>query len=142
MPGGRPSKYKKEYCKKLIDHMAKGLSFQTFAVSIGTVRSVTYEWVKKYPEFAAAKQEAEDHCRIFWERLGTGIAAGKLKNGNPAVWIYNMKCRFPAEWKPKKELDISARYEKDVKQLEKMSTDELAQLAKAAAKYLEEKTDA
>ena len=31
---GRPTKYKKKYCKMLIDHMKKGLTYETFAATI------------------------------------------------------------------------------------------------------------
>ena len=139
MPAGRPTTYKKQYCKMLVDHMSKGLSFLSFAAEIKKPRAVLYEWLKKHKEFAEAKQEAEEASRLFWEKMGIGIAAGKLKNGNAAIWIYNMKCRFPAVWRPKRELDISARYEQDLKALEGMSASDLAQIASEAAKYLKEK---
>lgn len=138
-PVGRPTEYRQEYCQKLIDHMASGLSFETFGVSIGMVTATTYKWLEKHPEFVEAKNIAEQECRRFWERMGTGIAAGKLKNGNSGVWIYNMKCRFPKVWRPKKEIDVNARYERDLKEIESMSAEQLANLAETAAKYLKAK---
>ena len=136
---GRPSKYRKEYCQALIDHMATGLSFETFGATIDVACSTVYKWVDDYPDFSEAKKKAEAKCRVFWERMGTGIAAGKLKNGNSGVWIYNMKCRFPKVWRPKKEVDVSARYEKDIDAIKNMSAKELAELAEAAAMFLREK---
>ena len=136
---GRPTDYRPEYCQALIEHMASGMSFETFGVTVGVVTATTYKWLEKHREFVEAKNKAEQECRRFWERMGTGIAAGKLKNGNAGVWIYNMKCRFPKVWRPKKELDISARYESDLKAIESMSVEQLANLAETAAKYLKAK---
>lgn len=107
--GGRPTKFRPEFCEKLIDHMAKGLSFETFGAEIGTSRTQIYEWAKpenrdKYPGFADAKSFAQEECRKFWETVGGGIATGQLNKGNAAVWIYNMKCRFAKEWRDHKEL--------------------------------------
>lgn len=139
LPRGRPTDYRPEYCQLLIDHMASGMSFETFGVSVGCVTATTYSWLEKHPDFLEAKNIAEQECRRFWERMGTGIAAGKLKNGNAGVWIYNMKCRFPKVWRPKKEVDVSARYQNDVEAIKNMSTAQLAELAETAARYLKEK---
>lgn len=102
---GRPSKFKKRYCKDLIAHMEKGLSFESFAPTIGVGRSTIYEWADCQEEFADAKKIATEHCRLFWEKLGIGVASGKLKNGSAGAWIYNMKCRFPKEWRDEKNSD-------------------------------------
>lgn len=99
---GRPTKYKKKFCQELINHMKKGLSFESFAPTIGVGRTTLYEWTQSHRDFAAAKKIAQDHCRLFWENIGIGVASGKLKNGNAGAWIYNMKCRFPEHWRDEK----------------------------------------
>lgn len=105
---GRPTKtvYKKEYCDQIKEHMAEGLSFVTFASKIGISRSTLYEWVKKYPEFKEAKEQASLHNRIFWERLGIGIATGTMR-GNAAVWIFNMINRFPDDFKNNRDKEVT-----------------------------------
>jgi len=104
--GGRPTKYRPEFCEKLIDHMAKGLSFETFGTVIGVDRATIYKWAKpenkhKYQGFYDAKRIAFEECRAWWEKVGNGLATGSksVKHGNSAVWIYNMKCRFAKEWR-------------------------------------------
>jgi transposase len=98
MPGGRPSKYRPEYCDLLIAHMAKGFSFESFAADVNTSFETLYNWCKIYPEFLEAKAQGRSKGIKFWEGLGIAGAAGKVKNFQPAVWIYSMKCRFPKQW--------------------------------------------
>lgn len=98
---GRPSKYKKEYCQKLIDHMAKGLSFECFAADIKCTKKTLYNWTEKYPEFLHAKKEGEVRCQRWWESLGNSLASGS-RQGNAAVYIFNMKNRFG--WRDKQEI--------------------------------------
>jgi hypothetical protein len=138
---GRPTKYKKEYCELLVQHMKKGLSFETFAVRLDVTRSILYDWLKRHPEFVEAKEKGTLASMLAWEQIGIGLATGIHKQGNPAVWIFNMKCRFPKRWMPKKEITVSARYENDIKVIENMKPRELAELASAAAQYLSEKSD-
>lgn len=100
---GRPTKYKPEYCQKLIDHMAKGYSFESFGAIINVARSTVEDWVKAQECFRGAKEEAFLRSREFWERQGIeGLWSGDgdLKI-NPTIWIFNMKNRFG--WRDKVE---------------------------------------
>lgn len=75
MAGGRPSKYKEEYCERLIKHMATGLPYETFAAEIGVSRDVLYDWEKKHPEFLHAKKRARD---MQYKALATTGMAGMV----------------------------------------------------------------
>lgn len=93
---GRPTSYRPEYCGILIDHMSKGLSFETFGARIGVSRDTAFEWVHKFPEFSDAKKEAFDKCQLFWEEIGIeGIwnypDQRTLNTGN---YVFQMKNRF------------------------------------------------
>lgn len=94
MAGGRPTKYKPEYCEDLIAHMKQGLSFESFAAHCNTHFDSLYEWCKKYPEFSEAKKEGTAQCLAVWEKIGMQGTLGKIKNFNTASWIFNMKNRF------------------------------------------------
>jgi hypothetical protein len=104
MAGGRPSKYKKEYCEQLLEHGKKGLSLETFAGQIGVDRDTLKEWAKKHKEFSAAKKKFEDLSQFVWEQYGIAGMVGKIKGFNAAVWIFNMKNRF--SWRDKREITI------------------------------------
>lgn len=74
--GGRPSKYKPEYCDKIIEHFditpfSDKVSihgpipnlfptFERFAHSIGVHRDTLHEWCTKHKEFSDAYKRAHD----------------------------------------------------------------------------------
>ena len=129
----RPTKYKLEYCQKLIDHMSMGFSYDTFGPSIGVCVRVASLWEKKHPEFLLAKQEAMGQCLLFWERMGIHGAAGKLPGFNATAFIFNMKNRF--NWSDRTDLRISAdleEHQKDFSLLRSVPRKELIALAKKA----------
>ncbi|MEE8234088.1 MAG: hypothetical protein V3R41_05360, partial [Gammaproteobacteria bacterium] len=103
---------KEEYCQMLIEHMSKGLSFESFAAITDTCRDTIYEWVKVHKEFSDAKRGAFAKSQLFWEEIGIeGLFNGKNKKSlNSAVWIFNMKNRF--NWTDKQELDLGEETQK------------------------------
>lgn len=102
--GGRPSKYKKEYCDLLVEKMGEGYSIEAFAGFIGVSKDTIYEWADQRDEFSDAKKEGEAQSRLFWERMGMAGMVGKVKNFNSAVWIFNMKNRFG--WRDQPAMDL------------------------------------
>lgn len=91
---GRASKYKEEYCDLLIEHMKKGLSFDSFAGIVKVNLDTLYEWGKVHKEFSEAKKLAFEENRIYWEEIGIAGMVGKIPGFNATIWIFNMKNRF------------------------------------------------
>lgn len=107
-PVGRPSKYDPKYCEMVIDHMSKGLSFESFAGFLGVNRDTVYEWAVKHKEFSDAKTVGLEKCRLFWEKLGIGYIISKSSRSlNSSVYIFTMKNRFPKEWRDRQEVEHS-----------------------------------
>ena len=116
---GRPTDYKPEYCQMLIDHMAEGYSFESFAGKTRTCKDTIYHWAKVYPEFSDAKKQAFEMSRLFWEGVALnhivnisesskdsdGSTYNKSTSLNSTVWIFNMKNRFKDEWREKQEIE-------------------------------------
>lgn len=102
MSAGRPTDYKEEYCQELIDHMAAGYSFESFAGLIGVARSTIYKWAEDVPQFSDAKNAAFEQSRLFWEKQGI---KGLYEGINATLWIFNMKNRFPEQWRDKQEIE-------------------------------------
>lgn len=89
-PFGRPTKYKPEYCQMLIDHMSKGLSYESFAADLDLTRECLYKWEKRYPDFLHAKKKGQAKLTKLLENMGMSLAAGKLQ-GNVTAWIFLCK---------------------------------------------------
>ena len=113
---GRPTKYKDEYPEMLIEHMATGLSYESFAGEVGVCKDTLYEWEKVHPAFSDSKKIGFERNRCFWEKQGVrGLwdekeydDNGKLMSArsmNSTVWVFNMKNRFPKEWRDKQEVE-------------------------------------
>jgi len=100
MAGGRPSKYKPEYCNTVVELMSEGASKTEVAAYIGVVKSTIYEWEKNHDEFSNAIKKGEELSEAWWERHGRM----QLENPkfNHVLWYMNMKNRFG--WRDKQEL--------------------------------------
>lgn len=103
-PGGRPSKFRGEYCAMLIKHMGvDGLSYESFAGVIEVDRDTLYHWETKYPKFSDAKKLAVSKNKVFWEKIGMAGMAGQIPGFNATLWIFNMKNRHG--WRDRIETD-------------------------------------
>lgn len=92
----------------LIEHMSKGLSFESFGAVINVDRDTVFEWVKVHKDFSDAKRIAFDNCLLFWEEMG--IRGSFHRDFKPASWIYNMKCRFRKQgWNDQQTLEVQEK---------------------------------
>ena len=66
MAGGRPSKYKKKYCKEIIEMSKTGKLPITWSQEFEVDRSTLTEWSKVHPEFSVAWTKAKQICENFW----------------------------------------------------------------------------
>lgn len=74
MPAGRPSQYKPEYCDKLVDLMAEGLSLTAAMAELGHTRQTAHDWKAAHEEFSYAIALGHAKRSLKLEKLG--IAAG------------------------------------------------------------------
>jgi hypothetical protein len=79
-PGGRPTKYRPEYCQQIVDyfdvpHVVKGddgavandlPTLAGFAASIDVTRQTLLQWCTDHPEFSGAYQKAKDLAEAMW----------------------------------------------------------------------------
>jgi len=92
------AKYKEEFADQLPTMFANGESVAEVCQVLGVTRRAFYDWVDKYPEFAAAYEEGKGASEAWWTKLGRAGATGKV-GIQPTVWIFNMKNRF--DWRDK-----------------------------------------
>lgn len=86
-------KYSPDLCEKLVNEMAKGISYRAFAGMIKVNPKTLYKWESLYEEWAEAKEVATAACLYFWESRGIE-SLDNPKNFNSVVWYMNMKNRF------------------------------------------------
>ena len=111
MPGGRPSKYKPEYCEQIVEYMAQGASATAFAGSIGVSRDTITEWAKAHPEFFVALQEGKSRCASWWESIARmNAATGK---GNSNMTIFALKNLSPDDFADRKEIKHRVEMDED-----------------------------
>lgn len=106
---GRPTKYDPQYCQGLVDHMGSGLSFESYAAVIDVHTDTLYQWCHDHTNFSEAKRVGFSKNRLFYEKVGIGIMAGKVEKASATVWIFNMKNRFPKEWRDNQAVELTGR---------------------------------
>lgn len=102
-------KWNPQVCEDLIAHSRQGLSFAAFAGVAGVSRKTLYKWLDKHPDFRAAKDLADGLSLLAWEKIGIGLATGKLK-GSGVAFIHQICNRFPDLYRQrieKQEIELS-----------------------------------
>lgn len=124
---GRPRiQYSSCWCDMLVEHMEKGLSFESFAGVVGISRAKLYHFVHPQngiPEFIDAQKEGQAKSLLIWEKMGIGLVTGKFgKGANGVVWMMNMYNRFPDIYKVRRD-EIADKEKED--ELSQLSDDQL-----------------
>lgn len=104
MQSGPESHFREEYCDLLVDHMARGHSFESFGSVVNKSRKTLYKWVDKFETFSEAKEIGTLKSLEFFEKLGMAAMAGRIKGFQAAVYIFTMKNRHG--WRD--QLDLTA----------------------------------
>lgn len=86
--------YHVEYCDMLVDHMGRGLSFESFAGAIRTSEETILGWLNWHPDFARARKHGEAAKRLIFEQAGAIGMMGKVKDFKPHVWAMEMRNHF------------------------------------------------
>jgi len=106
MAGGRPTKYKPEYSKRVIEHMADGASLTSFAAEVGVARSTINMWMEDNPKFSESVKIAKAKCAAWWEKLGRNNAV--TGDGNATLVIFGLKNMGIEDWRDRKDVDLSS----------------------------------
>lgn len=106
-PVGAPTLYKPEFCQMLIDHMAKGLSYETFGAVIDCGKSTLYRWETDHPEFWDAKEKGLAKSQQFMELHGLAGMKNEIPFFNDRIWSLMMKNRYG--WRDKQDIEHSGQ---------------------------------
>jgi hypothetical protein len=103
--GGRPTKYKVEYCEMVVEHMKDGASLTSFAASIGVHRGTINEWIDQHLEFSEAIKRGKAACSAWWEALGRKNASEG--GGNATLVIFGLKNMGREDWRDRQDIEHS-----------------------------------
>jgi hypothetical protein len=107
MPAGRPSEYDPSFCEKVIALGREGASKAEMAHAIGCSRTTMDTWASQHPEFLNAVKEAIEASQGWWESKGREATFGAVPNFNATSFIFNMKNRFPSDWRDKQDHELT-----------------------------------
>lgn len=96
----RPTKYKPEMCKVVIDLMQEGASQQEVLATLDISNDTFYRWKKENAEFSETIKRGIQLSQGWWERQGR--VSLKDREFNYTGWYMNMKNRF--KWADKQEV--------------------------------------
>lgn len=107
MPAGRPTKYKPEYCKAIVEHMREGASMASFAASIEVCRATLNVWANEHPEFLEAVKRGKAACASWWEERLRTIALAGGSSAQATASIFGLKNMAADDWRERKHTEIS-----------------------------------
>lgn len=108
---GRPTKYRPEFCKVVIELGRLGKSKAQIAADprIDVSRMTLDLWCKEHPAFLYALTRARDLALAEWEnKAENGIASVGFNSG---LWGRIMSARFPEDYREVREIkaDVTTR---------------------------------
>jgi len=88
---GQPSKYDPKYCQMLIEHMAEGFTFESFAGLLRVDRDTIYEWCNAHQDFSDAKKTGRAAQLLRDEQVLMSGTNGRIRGFIPSTHIFKMK---------------------------------------------------
>jgi len=91
--------------RAICEHLASGLSKACLPMcDWDTVEA----YMDNHPDdFPADKlREAMRRQMLVWEKIGLEGTMGEIKGFNATSWSFNMKNRFPRDWRDKQDIDF------------------------------------
>ena len=96
---GRPTKYKPEMCKTVLELMKEGASQEEVCGHLDIARETFYRWKDENKEFSDTIKRGVRLSQAWWEKEGR--TSLRDREFNYTGWYMNMKNRF--KWADKKE---------------------------------------
>ncbi len=115
MAFGRPTKYKPEYCEKVIELLKQGYSLCEIALELDIAVDTLHEWRKRYKEFSDAINTGRGFSEGWWTSNGR-LNLHNKETFNTTLWYMNMKNRFG--WRDKSEQEITLKESPEVKEVQ------------------------
>lgn len=75
------------------------------AVALGLSRDTFIVYQKNHPEFSDAVKEFRQRSQSWWESKGRKGTFGETDGFSATGYIFQMKNRFPDDWRDKREVE-------------------------------------
>ena len=115
-----PTKFKSEYCQRIVSFMAKGFSLTAFAGKIGVARETIYAWENNHAEFGDAVKQARAVRVLYWEKR---LIKAERAEATPIIFALKNACAD--EWRQTPDVSVSLNNPDLNKPVEKMSVEDL-----------------
>lgn len=104
-PFGRPTKYREEFCEKVIELGKQGYSKAMIAASLDIARETLDQWIDLIPDFSDAMKIAITQSQFWWEKT----AQENLGNNqfNSPLWSKSMPARFPRDYSDRSKVELT-----------------------------------
>ena len=96
--GGRPTSYRPEFCRRIVELMSEGRSLEGCAALIGVHPDTLTEWQKVHPEFSGAVRADRAAATTFWENRLIDVANGAPGNAQAIQWALRNRSRAASGW--------------------------------------------
>ena len=106
---GRPTKYKPEYCQRVIELGRKGKSIEQIAGLLNVAKRTLYNWRDNHEDFLHALDEAHDLALMWWEDTAQNniVETKEGERVNASLWSRSMAARFPKKYRQEVKQEIT-----------------------------------
>jgi hypothetical protein len=101
--GGRPTKYNKTICKRVLELFSEGKSVIQVAAELNVCRDTLYTWAKEHSEFSDTLIRGLTKAEAYWEQIAQAGAAAQI-TVNTGMLSLILKCRY--HWTETQEIDL------------------------------------
>ena len=104
-PVGRPSKYKPEYCERIIELGKQGYSHAELAADLEVDKHSMYRWAEQHEDFRTALHAAKTYEQAWFEREARSNMKNRDFNAN--LWYRSAASRFREDYTERKETAVT-----------------------------------
>jgi hypothetical protein len=96
--GGRPTSYRPEFCRRIVQLMAEGRSLEGCAALIGVHPDSLYERQKVHLEFSEAVRAGRAAATTWYENRLIDVTNGGPGNAAAIMWALRNRSRAASGW--------------------------------------------
>lgn len=104
-PVGRPSKYKPEYCERILELGREGKSIAQMAAAFDVDKASIFDWAAAHEEFSTALARAKTYAQTWWEDKAQQNLGSR--DFNAQLWLKSVASRFRDDYTEKQVTEVS-----------------------------------